>query len=307
MGNDNVNLAPTAETANYFDYEISDGTIILTAKSDINAQQLWEIVVSPPVSYVDESGTFYITLIIPSSFNPNQYYYDSDNNSIGALSVNVTYIDSLFHPSNQIIYELPDSLSYIQFGGLGGDGTLPVGTTIFMSVFFVPAGGLVDSSDIISVIQKGFNDIWNGEQIIKNQILASQSAIQSTISSMYAIDDEASSLLSAFFDSELQSEVTNMMGVMTFGDYAITEVLSLFSPEQELSSELIFPSMSLNIGFQRTSVQLWPEYNFDLEVLSEHFPFLINLMRTVTVASVWIMVIRYCYITFEKYFMAGDS
>lgn len=146
----------------------------------------------------------------------------------------------------------------------------------------IPSSGV--NSDVIQAIQDQTSDL------------------QQSIEDQYSGDPDQS-----FNIDDIVTQHNEKMGVLSFSSDVMMDLLGLLSPDQNLSSELVFPSMSLKIANQRQTVQLWPEYRFDLEELAGHWPFLINLMRSITTSSVWLLVLRYCYNVFDKYFLAGGS
>lgn len=153
-----------------------------------------------------------------------------------------------------------------------------------ITVFQVPKSDGADVSQIIAAIQEQTSDF------------------QQSINDQYGGDPGSS-----FPVDDIITQHNEKMGVLSFSSDALMQVLSLLSPDQNLSSELIFPSMSLTIAGQRNKVQLWPEYRFDLNTLKQHWPDFVGLMQSLTTALVWIFVLRYCYRVFEKYFLAGGG
>lgn len=149
-------------------------------------------------------------------------------------------------------------------------------------------------------------DVTDNSESEVNQIIAAiqdqTSDIQQSIEDQYGGDPGSS-----FPVDDLITQHNEKMGVLSFSSDALMQVLGLLSPDQTLSSELVFPSMSLTIASQRNRVQLWPEYRFDLNTLKQHWPDFIGLMQSLTSALVWIFVLRYCYRVFEKYFLAGGG
>lgn len=292
--NDTVFLAPTSQTSVYFNSSISDGSILLTCKSTVTTATPWEIVISPPLSYAESDGDYYITFVNYRSYNPDVIFYNANGTVINALSTKQISIDSVSYDTNAFVYKLPKTLAYIKVGG-GGAGTLAVNQTVFMSAYFQPAGSEQSNDDIIAAIQNQTSDILSK---LDNQT----QEITGAIEDQYSGDPEQS-----FNVDDIVTQHNEKMGVLSFSSDVMMDVLGLFSPNQTLTSELVFPSMSLTIAGQRNKVQLWPEYRFDLEELRQHWPTFINLMRTITTASVWLLVLRYCYKVFEKYFLAGGS
>lgn len=142
----------------------------------------------------------------------------------------------------------------------------------------------------------------DGTQSIIQAINNQTSDLQQSIQDQYSGNPGSS-----FPVDDIITQHNSKMGVLSFGSDTLMQVLGLLSPDQSLSSELVFPSMSLTIVGQRNKVQLWPEYRFDLNELKQHWPDFVGIMQSLTTALVWIFVLRYCYRVFEKYFLAGGG
>lgn len=166
----------------------------------------------------------------------------------------------------------------------GSSGTVPKDLRTSITVFQVPKSDGSDISQVISAIRDQTSDL------------------QQSINDQYGGDPGSS-----FPVDDIITQHNEKMGVLSFGSDTLMQVLGLLSPDQSLSSELVFPSMSLTVAGQRNKVQLWPEYRFDLNELKQHWPDFIRLMQSLTTALVWIFVLRYCYRVFEKYFLAGGG
>lgn len=168
--------------------------------------------------------------------------------------------------------------------------------------------GLNESVQTSGRVSWGFYalDITDNSESEVNQIITAiqdqTSDLQQSIEDQYGGDPGSS-----FPVEDIITQHNEKMGVLSFSSEALMQVLGLLSPDQTLSSELVFPSMSLTIAGQRNKVQLWPEYRFDLNTLKQHWPDFVELMQSLTTALVWIFVLRYCYRVFEKYFLAGGG
>lgn len=188
-----------------------------------------------------------------------------------------------------VVFTVPaDQANSFSRISLSGSGTWPpLGVSLYA---YYSDDSSSSVSDLAAILAK-LEDIEQSSDEIKG-----------AIEDQYSGDPDQS-----FNVDDIVTQHNEKMGVLSFSSDVMMDVLGLLSPDQNLSSELVFPSMSLKIANQRQTVQLWPEYRFDLEELAGHWPFLINLMRSITTASVWLLVLRYCYKVFDKYFLAGGS
>lgn len=209
-------------------------------------------------------------------------YTHSDTDSLG-----FTFFGKIPELSNTNIYGLYFS------SAMSGS----VGRQLRYEGFIVafPKGESVGFNDIVAAIQ-------DQSSFLGGKIDSAVDDIQQSIEDQYGGDPGSS-----FPVDDIIMQHNEKMGVLSFGSDTLMQVLGLLSPDQSLSSELVFPSMSLTIAGQRNKVQLWPEYRFDLNELKQHWPDFVGIMQSLTTALVWIFVLRYCYRVFEKYFLAGGG
>lgn len=248
------------------------------------------------------SGPF---TFVPSSAYLVQYTCtDGSTNRITTfkpMDINVYHMDDKISLGFTVVARCPDYIDNTSINQFCFDssspGSFPGYAGVYGVIVALPKGNYGDS-DLRAVVSA----IQNQTLELKNKIDSSTEYIQQSIEDQYGGDPGSS-----FPVDDIIMQHNEKMGVLSFSSEALMQVLGLLSPDQTLSSELVFPSMSLTIAGQRNKVQLWPEYRFDLNTLKQHWPDFVELMQSLTSALVWIFVLRYCYRVFEKYFLAGGG
>lgn len=216
-------------------------------------------------------------------------FFDDNNNLLGV------FYDEVSNVNVNSITRVIDT----RFVANGLDGS-KISRVLVKSVW--PSHTSSYSETILLTLEKFYTSVDGSLNSVVAAIQNQTSDLQQSIQDQYGGDPGSS-----FPVDDIISQHNEKMGVLSFSSDALMQVLGLLSPDQTLSSELVFPSMSLTIAGQRNKVQLWPEYRFDLNTLKQHWPDFVGIMQSLTTALVWIFVLRYCYRVFEKYFLAGGG
>lgn len=92
------------------------------------------------------------------------------------------------------------------------------------------------------------------------------------------------------------------MGVLSFGSDVMLQFLDMFQSANVGSATLTLPGFSIEV--QDVNYQVWQDQTFDFAQLEEWIPGLIDIIRVMLPAFVWLMVLRYCISVFERNFLS---
>lgn len=283
-------------------------SISTTYDSELNSYYLNNSVFSSITQVKVFSRTNTIDSVLPFDVPLKFVYYFYSNDVLNASDIAVNFLRSDIMYDDNLYFNVTDYTSIFNFSDSDTSGIVVLIDLPSNTLNFQPNGFRFISSTAFTIPE---NCVFSGAIYSGNDITTSDliSAIQQqTDKIVNSIEDQYSGDPGSSFPvDDIITQHNEKMGVLSFSSEALMQVLGLLSPDQTLSSELVFPSMSLTIAGQRNKVQLWPEYRFDLNTLKQHWPNYVGIMQSLTTALVWIFVLRYCYRVFEKYFLAGGG
>lgn len=240
------------------------------------------------------------------AFDPSGMYFEHKQCNVGWQEHHVQDLKVYHHDDyNSIGFTAFGSVPVMENTNIYGfcfiddDGSSRIPSDVSLQgVFFaVPKNG-VTGADIDAILTSIENlRISNWFDSANEQAILSQmnQDIQKKLEEQYDISEDED-----FGVKDITASVEEKMGVLTFTSDTLVSFLDLFSAESSGGTQLTFPGFKLNMGNGQT-YQVWPDYTYDLKELEQHFGFLINTVRTITVLCVWLALFKYLGKAYEHF------
>ncbi|MBQ7903539.1 MAG: hypothetical protein IJ362_07400 [Oscillospiraceae bacterium] len=117
------------------------------------------------------------------------------------------------------------------------------------------------------------------------------------IKQQYAMEDGED-----FGINDVVTQHNDKMGVLSFGSDVMIQFLDLFQNTNPPPAQLTLPAFSMKIQDQTYNV--WDDQTFNFSELETWIPDFIYIIRIMLPAFVWLMVLRYCILVFERNFLS---
>lgn len=149
--------------------------------------------------------------------------------------------------------------------------------------------------------EENFNSIVNA---INDQTSEISSALNDQTDQITGtIEDQYSgSPESSFNTGDIITQHNEKMGVLSFGSDVMLQFLDMFQSANVGAAQLTLPGF--NITVQDVNYQVWEDQTFNFSQLEQWVPGLIDVIRIMLPAFVWLMVLRYCIQVFERNFLS---
>lgn len=134
------------------------------------------------------------------------------------------------------------------------------------------------------------SDLYVDGVLVKNEIVQA-------IEDQYKMEDGED-----FGINDVISQHNDKMGVLSFGSDVMIQFLDMFQNTNPGTAQLTLPGFAITV--QNVEYQVWQDQTFNFNQLETWFPSLIDIIRLILPAFVWLMVLRYCIGVFERNFLS---